>query len=76
MNLFGYADAFSMFAALGILVAILSPFYPGHIEQHEEEEPEEDTGLQAAYDHQLQTEEGEPLEEPAEDDAEEPTARS
>src|SRR5690554_7857217 len=35
---FGYADAFAMFAALGILVAILSPFYPGAIAQAEEEE--------------------------------------
>ncbi|MFY0989764.1 MFS transporter [Halomonas sp. C05BenzN] len=64
---FGYADAFAMFAALGILVAILSPFYPGHIAQAEEDE--EDTGLQAAYDHQLQDEEGEPL-EPVVDEAE------
>ncbi|RTQ99857.1 MFS transporter [Halomonas nitroreducens] len=71
VNGFGYADAFSMFAALGILAAILSPFYPGHIAQAAEEE-EEDSGLQAAYDHQLQNEEGEPLEEPAEDDAEKP----
>ncbi|KXS38599.1 MAG: hypothetical protein AWU55_1386 [Halomonadaceae bacterium T82-2] len=72
VNAFGYADAFSMFAALGILVAILSPFYPGHIELGAEEEAEEDTGLQAAYDHQLQNDEGEPLEEPAEDDADKP----
>ncbi|MDR5865353.1 MFS transporter [Halomonas koreensis] len=71
VNAFGYADAFAMFAALGILVAILSPFYPGHIAQAEEEE-EEDTGLQAAYDHQLQNEEGEPLEEPAEEEPEKP----
>ncbi|MBZ9567737.1 MULTISPECIES: MFS transporter [Modicisalibacter] len=76
VNIFGYADAFSMFAALGILVAILSPFYPGHIEQQDEEEPEEATGLQAAYDNQLQNDEGEPLEEPAEDEAEKPAASS
>ncbi|MDW7748200.1 CynX/NimT family MFS transporter [Halomonas sp.] len=63
---FGYADAFAMFAALGILVAILSPFYPGHIAQAEEDE--EDTGLQAAYDHQLQNEEGEPLEPVVDED--------
>jgi hypothetical protein len=28
----GYADAFSIFAAIGILTAILSPAYPGHID--------------------------------------------
>ncbi|GEK72013.1 MULTISPECIES: MFS transporter [Halomonas] len=69
VDAFGYATAFSMFAALGILVSILSPFYPGHIEHGDEEEEqaaEEDTGLQAAYDHQLQNEEGEPLEDPEE----------
>ncbi len=72
---FGYADAFAMFAALGILVAILSPFYPGAIAQAEEEEAaEEDTGLQAAYDHQLQDEEGEPLEDPLEEEDQAPAA--
>jgi len=71
---FGYADAFAMFAALGILVAVLSPFYPGAIAQAEEEEvAEEDTGLQAAYDHQLQNEEGEPLEDPLEEEEEQVT---
>ncbi|WP_027852645.1 CynX/NimT family MFS transporter [Marinobacterium litorale] len=60
---FGYADGFAMFAALGILVAILSPMYPrdGGAQADEEEE----SGLQAAYDYQLQDEEGEPY-EPAE----------
>jgi predicted MFS family arabinose efflux permease len=57
---FGYAEAFAMFSAFGILVAILSPLYPRYIEQGAEEEPE-DTGLQAAYDYQLQGEDGEPL---------------
>lgn len=59
---FGYADAFATFSAIGILVAILSPFYPRYIEEAAEEaEAEEDeTGLQAAYDYQLQDEEGEP----------------
>ncbi|MBB3231299.1 MFS transporter [Halomonas stenophila] len=72
VNGFGYADAFAMFAALGILASILSPLYPGHIEHGAEEEAEEDAGLQAAYDHQLQNEEGEPLEEPAAGEAEKP----
>ncbi len=71
---FGYADAFSMFCAGGILVAMLSPFYPRHPEQQgtEEEETEEDTGLQAAYDQQLVDEDGEPYqyESEAETDAE------
>ncbi|TFH86888.1 MFS transporter [Billgrantia azerbaijanica] len=75
VNAFGYADAFAMFAALGILVAILSPFYPGHIVQADEEE-EEGAGLQAAYDHQLQNEGGEPLEESADDDAKKPAVGS
>ncbi|MEE4304472.1 MAG: MFS transporter [Wenzhouxiangella sp.] len=60
VNDFGYADAFAMFSAAGILVAILSPLYPRGIEHEEEEEAEEETGLQAAYDYQLQNEEGEP----------------
>ena len=61
---FGYADAFSMFAASGIVVALISPLYPRYIDVdqgEDEEEPVEDTGLQAAYDYQLQDEEGEPL---------------
>ncbi|MDR5897639.1 MFS transporter [Halomonas vilamensis] len=71
----GYADAFSIFATIGIVIAIVSPAYPGHIdywadwtETETEEmpapwvEPEPDeTGLQAAYDNQLVDEAGEPL---------------
>ncbi|WP_339752268.1 MFS transporter [uncultured Marinobacter sp.] len=57
----GYADAFAMFCAIGIVVAMLSPFYPRYLEYEPEEAAEEDTGLQAAYDYQLQNEEGEPL---------------
>jgi predicted MFS family arabinose efflux permease len=56
----GYADAFAMFSALGILVAILSPLYPRAIEEAAEEEAEDESGLQAAYDYQLQNTEGEP----------------
>jgi len=66
VNAFNYADAFSIFAAFGILVAILSPFYPGHIYQAPDEEIEDHTGLQAAYDHQLQNGDGEPLQDPEE----------
>ena len=74
---FGYADVFAMFAALGILVAILSPFYPGTIAQAEEEEAtEEESGLQAAYDSQLLDEQGEPLEDPLEEEDEAPAAGS
>ena len=58
---FGYAESFSIFAAVGVFIALISPFYPGHTE-HEGEVPEEEAGLQAAYDNQLQDEEGEPLE--------------
>ncbi|CAB0149724.1 hypothetical protein PSI9734_00297 [Pseudidiomarina piscicola] len=57
---FGYAESFSMFAVLGIIISLLSPFYPGRTEV-ETEASEEDTGLQAAYDYQLQDDEGEPL---------------
>lgn len=57
----GYADAFALFCVIGIVVAILSPFYPRYLEYDPEDEGELDTGLQAAYDYQLQNEEGEPL---------------
>ena len=58
---FGYTDAFAMLSAIGITVAILSPLYPRNLEQAAEEETEEqDTGLQAAFDQQLQDAEGEP----------------
>ncbi|MBC7191975.1 MFS transporter [Marinobacter sp.] len=50
---FDYADAFSIFCVIGILVAMLSPLYPRYIDQGADEE-EEDAGLQAAYDSQLQ----------------------
>lgn len=66
---FGYADAFAMFSAAGILVAILSPLYPRYIDQPAEEleAQAEETGLQAAYDNQLVDEDGQPLEiEPVE----------
>ncbi|GHE21803.1 MFS transporter [Halomonas urumqiensis] len=77
---FGYAYAFSVFSVTGIVVAILSPIYPGHIdywadwtEETDAETPEEqpaaeDTGLQAAYDHQLLDENGDPLEPVAEEE--------
>ncbi len=61
VNGFGYADAFAMFSAIGILVAILSPLYPRYLEHEHEEEAEDDTGLQAAFDHQLLDANGEPL---------------
>ncbi|SFN07368.1 MFS transporter [Marinobacter pelagius] len=57
VNEFGYGDAFAIFAAIGILAAMLSPFYPRSIDEESEEEDE--TGLQAAYDNQLQLEEDE-----------------
>ena len=63
----GYATGFSIFAVLGIVVAMLSPLYPRYLEWEPEEEAEEDTGLQAAYDYQLQDEEGEPITEPSEE---------
>ena len=68
---FGYADAFAMFAAGGILVAALSPLYPRYID-YEPEEDEMDTGLQAAYDYQLLDEDGEPITAVSEPDQETP----
>jgi hypothetical protein len=59
---------------IGILIAFLSPIYPGRIDywteltestEATEEEPQqqvEETGLQAAYYQQLVDEDGEPLE--------------
>ena len=69
----GYADAFAIFSVVGTLIAILSPLYPGHIDYlTEEEEPQladaEETGLQAAYDHQLLDENGDPIEPVADED--------
>jgi predicted MFS family arabinose efflux permease len=61
VNRFGYSDAFAMFSSIGILAAILSPLYPRYIEQEPEQEVEDETGLQAAYDYQLQNEDGEPF---------------
>ncbi|WP_341581513.1 MFS transporter [Marinobacter metalliresistant] len=61
VNEFGYPDAFAMFSVTGILVAMLSPLYPRYIEHEPEEEAEDETGLQAAYDYQLQNEDGEPF---------------
>ncbi len=58
---FGYADAFAMFSAIGILVALLSPLYPRYIDFDAEEVEAIETGLQAAYDYQLRGEDGEPL---------------
>lgn len=50
----GYADAFAAFAMIGIVVSMLSPLYPRYLDYEPEEEPEEYTGLQAAYDYQVQ----------------------
>ena len=60
VNQFSYSDAFASFAALGIVTALLSPLYPRYIDHDTDEPVEEETGLQAAYDYQLQDEEGEP----------------
>jgi predicted MFS family arabinose efflux permease len=70
---FGYANAFATFSAIGILVAMLSPLYPRYIdhEPEEEEQVEDQTGLQAAYNYQLLDENGEPL-APVADEAENP----
>ncbi|WP_152204976.1 MFS transporter [Marinobacter changyiensis] len=65
VNNFGYSDAFAIFSGIGILVALLSPLYPRNIDQGSEEDVEikveEETGLQAAYDYQLQDKKGKPF---------------
>ncbi|AWN16185.1 MFS transporter [Salinisphaera sp. LB1] len=61
VNKIGYAHTFAVFSALGILVAMLSPLYPRYIDHEPEEQVEDETGLQAAYDYQLQDADGEPL---------------
>ncbi len=60
VEVFGYADAFAMFAAIGVVVAVLSPLYPRTIGEEAEEE-EREPGLQAAFDNQLLDAEGEPI---------------
>ncbi|MCG7200207.1 MFS transporter [Marinobacter pelagius] len=73
VNEFGYADAFAMFSSIGILVALLSPFYPRYLDYEPDEEVEEETGLQAAYDNQLNLDALEPDEpETTEPDQKEP----
>ncbi|MCH8474347.1 MAG: MFS transporter [Opitutales bacterium] len=61
----GYADTFSTFAALGIVVAMLSPLYPRYLDEEVADEAlaeqENLKGIQAAFDYQLLNEEGEPL---------------
>jgi hypothetical protein len=57
----GYTDAFSVFSTIGIVAALFSPLYPSLIDYGPVEEDDELTGLQAAYDQQLQDDEGEPL---------------
>ncbi|UYG00853.1 MFS transporter [Halomonas sp. GD1P12] len=71
INAFDYATTFSVIAVLGIVIALLSPLFPGHIYQENDDELDEQTGLQAAYDHQLRDEAGEPLEDPFQDSEEE-----
>lgn len=71
VNEFGYADAFAMFSATGILIALLSPLYPRYLDSGPEEEVADETGLQAAYDYQLQSADGERL-QPFSGDAQDP----
>ena len=56
----GYAEVFAIFSALGVIAAISSPFYPRQLELEPDEAVLGDTGMQAAYDSQLQNEQGEP----------------
>ena len=56
VNKVGYSIAFAIFSAVGIVAALLSPLYPRYPDYERDEEAPEDTGLQAAYDYQLQDE--------------------
>lgn len=50
VDAFGYAEAFAVFAALGMVVAGLSPMYPRLLDDARDDDAQ--TGLQAAFDHQ------------------------
>ena len=67
VNKLGYAETFAAFSAIGILVAILSPFYPRYIDHGSDEDVEDETGLQAAFDQQQWGAGGESLAPVAED---------
>lgn len=72
----GYADAFSLLAAFGILIAAFSPLYPRTTAEVDDAEAADEGGLQAAYDYQLQDAEGQPLEDPPIDSEQEPPGAS
>lgn len=61
----GHADAFATFAAIGIVVGLLSPLYPRYLDQTvtatEQADRENLAGMQAAYDYQLLNQDGEPI---------------
>ena len=59
----GHTDAFTLFAALGVTVAVLSPLYPGSVAQADEDYDSDYEGIQGAIDQQMQTETGEPLDD-------------
>lgn len=59
----GHTDAFTLFAALGVTVAVLSPLYPGSVAQADEDHEGDYEGIQGAIDQQLQTEPSEPINE-------------
>ena len=56
----GYADGFAMFAALGILVAMLSPLYPRYSDHLSGEAVGEDTQRHAPYDQPVPDADGNP----------------
>lgn len=75
VNNFGYNEAFATFSAIGIVVALLSPLYPRSIDHGAGQEADEETGLQAAYDYQLQNEQGEPYTYDSEESASDQAGR-
>ncbi len=61
----GYADAFAVFAAIGIVVATLSPLYPRHFDQGQDDD--DAAGLEGSYDPKFQDADGKALQSATEE---------
>lgn len=57
----GYGDGFAAFCTIGIVVAMLSPLYPRYMDYEPDVAGDKDTGLQAAYNYQLQCRDDKPV---------------
>ena len=63
----GYADAFAVFAAIGIVVATLSPLYPRHFDQGQDDDDDDAVGLEGSYDPKFQDADGKALQSATEE---------